>query len=185
MEQNLIVRARDGDHDAFGALVAGSVDRLYSTARLILHDDGQAEDAVQDALLRAWSGLRGLRDPGRFEAWLYRLTVHACYRTARREGTHRVVEVHLSALHEPAIRDAQHSLLQRDQLERGFRRLSPNQRAVLVVRYYLDLTDADAAAVLGIPVGTLKSRLNRATQAMRAALAADERAPLLAEGPGA
>jgi RNA polymerase sigma-70 factor (ECF subfamily) len=185
MEQDLVTRARDGDHDAFGALVARSADRLYSVAGLILRDDGQAEDAVQDALLRAWSALKGLRDPTCFEAWLYRLLVHACYRTARREGRRRVVEVRLSALDEPAIRDQQQALMERDQLERGFRRLSPEQRTVLVLHYYLDLADGDAAAVLGIPVGTLKSRLNRATQAMRAALAADERAPLLAAGPRA
>ncbi|MFI5261492.1 MAG: RNA polymerase sigma factor [Candidatus Limnocylindrales bacterium] len=185
MRQDLVLRAQAGDHDAFTTLVASSLDRLYGGARLILRDDGQAQDAVQDAMLRAWRGLKGLRQPARFDAWLYRLVVHACYRIARREGARRIVEVRLSPFDDPSVPDGQHSFLLRDQLERGFRRLSPEQRAVLVLRFYLDLSDADAAEVLGIPAGTLKSRLNRATHAMRAALAAEERTPVQAEGPQA
>jgi RNA polymerase sigma-70 factor (ECF subfamily) len=174
MQRDLVLRARAGDHEAFTALIGGAIDRLYAVARLIVRDDDRARDAVQDALLRAWIGLPGLRDPERFDAWLHRLLVHACYRAAGLERSRRIVEIHVDV--DGASRDAQVSLALRDQLERGFLRLSPDQRAVLVLHYYLDLTDAAAAEALSIPVGTLKSRLHRATQALRAALQANERA---------
>jgi RNA polymerase sigma-70 factor (ECF subfamily) len=179
MQRDLVVRAQRGDHDAFTALVAGAVQQLYATARLILRRDELAEDAVQEALVKAWTAIRGLRDPDRFDAWVYRLLVHACYRAARGErsrGASEVPELPNDSFLAPDLhRDPQHTLADRDQLERGFRRLSPNQRAVLVAHFYLDLSDAEAAEVLDIPTGTLKSRLNRATTALRAALEADER----------
>jgi RNA polymerase sigma factor (sigma-70 family) len=179
MQRDLVVRAQHGDHDAFTALVAGAVQQLYATARLILRRDELAEDAVQEALVKAWTAIRGLRDPDRFDAWIYRLVVHACYRAARGERRRGVVEIHElpndSARTRHSQPDTQGSVASRDQLERGFRRLSPDQRAVLVTHFYLDLSDAEAALVLDIPTGTLKSRLNRATVALRAALEADER----------
>jgi RNA polymerase sigma-70 factor (ECF subfamily) len=181
VDRNLIDRARRGDHDAFTLLVAGTINGLFATARLILRSDDRAEDAVQDALLRAWLGLPGLHDPDRFEAWVRRLLVHACYRAARHERARQLVEIRPLVLEGPAIPDGTRLLVNRDLLERGFRRLAPEQRAVLVVHYYLDLSDAEAAEVLGIPIGTMKSRLNRATSALRAALDADEREPLRTE----
>lgn len=176
MQRDLVIDARAGDHDAFNALVAGSVDHLYAVARLILRDDDRARDGVQDALVRAWIGLPGLRDPDRFDAWLHRLLVHACYRAARLERSRRVVEIQTFAPDAIATGDAQRSVAVRDQLERGFARLSINERVVVVLHYYLDLSDDAAAAALSIPVGTLKSRLSRATQALRTALEAEERA---------
>jgi len=182
MQRDLVVRAREGDHDAFTALVAASINGLYATARLILRNDDLAEDAVQDALVRAWSNIRSLRDPDRFEAWLRRLLVHACYRAGKRERVRRVVEIQEIPLGGPASPDSQRSLAIRDQLERGFRRLAPDQRAVLTLHYFLDLPDAEVADVLGVPIGTMKSRLNRASSALRAALEADDREPAIAEG---
>jgi RNA polymerase sigma-70 factor (ECF subfamily) len=181
MQRDLVIDARAGDHDAFNALVAGSIDRLHAVARLILRDDDLARDGVQDALVRAWIGLPGLRDPDRFDAWLHRLLVNACYRAARDERSHRVVEIGSLSADALAVGDAQHGVAVRDQLARGFARLSMNERVVVALHYYLDLSDAAAAAALAIPVGTLKSRLSRATQALRAALEADERA---GEQPG-
>jgi RNA polymerase sigma factor (sigma-70 family) len=181
MERDLIDRARHGDHEAFAALVTGSIGDLYATARLILRRDDAAEDAVQDALVRAWLGIRALRDPDRFEAWLRRLLVHACYRAAKKDRARQIVEIHELPTDGPAVADDQRSLALRDQLERGFRRLSPEQRAVLVVHHFLDLTDAESADVLGIPVGTMKSPLSRATSGLRAAIEADDRRPTLAE----
>ena len=142
MQRDLVISARAGDHEAFTALIGGAIDRLYAVARLIVRDDDRARDAVQDALLRAWTGLPGLRDPDRFDAWLQRLLVHACYRAARQERSRRIIEIHVDV--DGASRDAQGGLALRDQLERGFLRLSPDQRAVLVLHYYLDLTDAAA-----------------------------------------
>jgi len=121
-----------------------------------------------------------VRDPDRFEAWLRRLLVHACYREARRVKYRGVVEIHMTVPDAHGAGDIQDLTALRDQLERGFRRLTPEQRAVLVVHHYLGLADAEAAIVLDIAVGTFKSRLNRASAALRAALEADERTPAVA-----
>lgn len=176
MQRDLVVRAQAGDHDAFTTLIAGSLRDWYGIARLILRRDDLAEDAVQDALVKAWVAIRGLRDPNRFDAWIRRLLIHACYRAARLQGGRRRVEVRELPVDAVRTPDTQRSLANRDLLERGFRRLSPDQRAVLVAHYYLDLSDASAAEALDIPLGTLKSRLNRATAALRTALEADDRA---------
>jgi RNA polymerase sigma factor (sigma-70 family) len=175
MQRDLVIRAQGGDHDAFSALATEVIGRLHATARLILRDVELADDAVQDALIAAWLDIRGVQDADRFEAWLHRLLVRACYKVAGRARRRQVTEVALLPADAPAVPDGGGLLALRDQLERGFRRLSPEQRAVLVLHHYMGLTDGEAADALDIPVGTLKSRLNRATQALRAALDADER----------
>ena len=177
MHRELVLRARSGDHEAFAALAESAFDRLTRTARLILRDDDEAADAVQDALVSAWLHIRAVRDPERFDAWLHRLLVNACYSVSRRRTRRRTMEIDVAELDLRAQGDAQASTAQRDQLERGFRRLTPEQRAVLVVHHYLGLSDGEAALVLDIPLGTFKSRLNRATAAVRAALDADDRVP--------
>ena len=176
MDHGTIVRAQGGDHAAFSLLVEATVARLHRVARLILRDDERASDAVQDALTQAWLDIRAVRDPARFEAWIYRLLVRACYREADRQRRRRTHEVHVESI-EVAARPTGLDVVQRDYLARGFRTLSAEHRAALVVRHYLGLTDGEAAEALGIPVGTYKSRLNRATSALRAALEADDRAP--------
>ena len=180
MQRDLVLRARNGDHDAFAALASDAFDRLQRTARLILRSDDLASDAVQEALMAAWLHIRAVRDPDRFDAWLHRLLVHACYREARRVRQRGIVEIHVDAPQARGDRDAQDVTAVRDQLELGFQRLTPEQRAVLVVHHYLGLPDAEAAVVLGIALGTFKSRLNRASAALRAALDADERPPAVA-----
>jgi RNA polymerase sigma-70 factor (ECF subfamily) len=175
MQLDLVTGAQRGDIDAFSALTAGRTPRLFAAARLILRDDERAADAVQDALLRAWLDIRGLRDPDKFDAWLHRLLVRACYRAASRHRGRQVLELRVAATAETATADAQGAVAIRDQLDRGFRRLTPDQRAVLTLHHYLGLTLAESAEVLGIPLGTMQSRLSRATRAMRAALEADER----------
>jgi RNA polymerase sigma-70 factor, ECF subfamily len=178
MQRDLVVRAQGGDLDAFSELTAGRTGRLYAAAKLILRHEEQAADAVQDALLGAWLDLRGLRDPDRFDAWLHRLLVRACYRAASQRRSREIFEITLDSTPEPATGDAQRAVAVRDQLDRGFRRLSPEQRAVIVLHHYLGLSLAESAEVLSIPLGTMQSRLSRATQAMRAALEADERPPV-------
>ena len=175
MQRDLVLRARNGDRDAFTALAEDAAERLHRTARLILRSDDRAADAVQESLMAAWLHIRAVRDPDRFEAWLHRLLVHACYREARRHRQREVVEIQMSVPDGRGDGDSQELTALRDQLERGFRRLTPEQRAVLVVHHYLGLPDAEAALVLDIAVGTFKSRLNRASAALRAALQADER----------
>jgi len=180
MQRDLVLRARNGDHDAFTALAGEAFDRLHRTARLILRSDDRAADAVQDSLTSAWLHIRAVRDRDRFDAWLHRLLVHACYREALRVRQREVVEIPMTAPDGRGQGDTQDATAMRDQLERGFRHLTPEQRAVLVVHHYLGLPDAEAAVVLEIAVGTFKSRLHRASAALRAGIEADDRTPTAA-----
>ncbi len=172
-QRELVVRAGRGDHDAFASLAGASIARLEAVARLILRDDGLAQDAVQEALIRAWRDLPGLRDPDRFDAWFQRLIVNACLDAARRRRR-RPIEVELTEIEPPLGVDSANLIADRDELERGFRRLSVDQRALLVLHYYLGLPTTSVAEMLGVPLGTAQSRLHRALEAMRAALLADE-----------
>ena len=171
MEQRgLVERARAGDHDAFAVLAGAAVARLDAAARLILRDRELARDAVQDAFLRAWRDLPGLRDPERFQAWLHRLVVHACLDVARRRKR-RVVEVELTPISAPAVGDATSVVANRDLLDEALRRLEPEWRAVVVLHYYLGMPLPDVASELRIPLGTAKSRLHRSLGVMRSTLA--------------
>lgn len=174
VDRRVVERAQAGEPAAFDVLARASADRLMAIAYRILRDPARAEDAVQSTLLTAWRTLPSLRDPERFEAWLHRLVVHACYAEARRVRSQRG-EVELLPVHHPATPDPTLTVDDRDQLERAFRRLSPEQRAVVVLQHELGLTHPEIAATLGIPVGTVKSRLNAAMSALRAAVTADAR----------
>ena len=173
MRRDLVEAARRGDHEAFEVLAASVGDRLYAVARLILRSTDLAEDAVQEALVRAWQQLPTLRDPDRFDAWLYRLVVNACAEQGRQ--LRRWSQAVRPLLVEPSTIDDTDVIAVREQLERAFDRLKPEQRAVIVLHHYLGLSLAESAEALAIPLGTMQSRLSRATQAMRAALDADER----------
>jgi RNA polymerase sigma-70 factor (ECF subfamily) len=174
MQRDLVERARKGDHDAFAELAGAAISRLDPAAWLMLRDVEQAKDAVQNALVRAWRDLPTLRDPDRFDAWLHRLLVNACIDEARRLRRHRL-DVDLTTISAPSIVDDVSAIEDRDCLERGFLRLEPELRAVIVLHHYLDLPMPVVAATLGIPLGTAKSRLHRALAEMRAALDADSR----------
>jgi RNA polymerase sigma-70 factor (ECF subfamily) len=173
VQTELVDRARRGDHEAFSVLAGGAVDRLYGIARLILRDTELAEDATQDALVRAWRDLPTLRDVERFDAWLYRLLVRSCADIGRHRRRWRSELAVVSI--EPAEPDRASELADRDQLERGLRRLSDAQRTILILHFYVGLSLSEAADAIEIPVGTAKSRLHYAIDALRAALAADER----------
>jgi RNA polymerase sigma-70 factor, ECF subfamily len=176
VEQRVLVeRARRGDHDAFGLLVEASIARLEAVARLILRDPELARDAVQDAYLRAWRDLPNLRDPDRIDHWFHRLTVNASLDVVRRRRR-RPIEIDLAPIPAQAVSDESGHVADRDTLERGFRHLRPEQRAILVLHYYLGLPAAALAETLEIPQGTAQSRLYRALSDLRAALEADERA---------
>jgi RNA polymerase sigma-70 factor (ECF subfamily) len=175
MQRDLAIRAREGDHDAFSALAASSLGRLYAVASLILRDRDRAEDATQEALVQAWRAIRGLRDPDRFDAWLNRLVVRACYRQSRRDRRRALVELAVVPASEPVHHGHELSIAMRDQLDRGFSRLDLDQRSVLVLHHYLGLPLTEVADILAIPAGTAKSRLHRGIAAMRAALEADSR----------
>jgi DNA-directed RNA polymerase specialized sigma24 family protein len=128
MHRDLILRARNGDHDAFTALAADAFDRLHRTARLILRSDDLAADAVQEALVSAWIHIRAVRDPDHFDGWLHRLVVRACYHEARRNRTHGLVKIRMTTLGAKAEPDAAGLTADQDQLERGFRRECSDRR---------------------------------------------------------
>jgi len=173
VQRALVEAARDGDHEAFEVLAAAAVDRLYAIARLVLRDTHDAEDAVQATLIGAWRHLPKLRDVDKFDAWLHRLLVNACADERRHR---RRFEAHIQVVSaEPSIADGTSGLADREQLERGFRRLKPEHRVVVVLHYYLGLPFQDIAELLGIPIGTAKSRAHYATEILRAALEADAR----------
>ena len=174
MERRLVERAMRGDEDAFDQLVERIGDSLYSVARRILRDTTLAEDATQQALLATWRSLPQLRDPDRFEAWAYRLLVRSCYAEARRERKHRG-NVRLLPDDGPVARDPTAGIAGMDQLDHAFRQLSVDHRTVVVLVHYLGMTPAEAAAALGTPAGTVRSRLHYALQYLRSALEADAR----------
>ena len=174
METDLVIRAQHGDEQAFASLAVAAGDRLHAVAHRILRDIELAEDATQQALLTNWRDLPQLRDPARFDAWSYRLLVRACYAEGRRTR-HWSPNLRLLPTDESAKADGLSSVVDRDQLERGFRRLSIDHRAVVVLHHYLDLPLQEVADVLGVPLGTVRSRLLHAMRGLRAALDADAR----------
>jgi RNA polymerase sigma-70 factor (ECF subfamily) len=181
MQRQLVEQARKGDRDAYEALASAAFDGLYALAHRILRDPDRTDDAVQECLFRAWRQIPRLRDPDRFDAWLRRLLVNACYDEARR-SRRRLREVHVLPLDRPGVHDASGGLADRDELERGFQRLSVEHRTVLVLTHYLGMSAREVAETLGIPVGTAQSRLLYAVRAMRAVLEADARPVQVAEG---
>jgi RNA polymerase sigma-70 factor (ECF subfamily) len=170
--RQLVERAGRGDHDAFTVLASAASTRLDAAARLILRDRELARDAVQNALVRAWRDLPGLRDPDRFDAWLHRLLVNACLDEARRRRR-RPIEVEIQPIDVPAIRDETRQLADRDLVERALAHLEPEQRALVVMHYYLGYPLPEAASSLGISLPAAKSRLHRAMEGLRRVLAAE------------
>jgi len=166
--------ARRGDEEAFADLARAVGDRLMAITYRILRDVDRAEDAVQQTLVTAWRELPTLRDDDRFDAWLRRILVHACYAEARRRRRW-TNNIRVLPADGPAAPDDIASVLDRDRLDRGFRRLPPQQAAIFVLHHYVGLTLPEIAEELGIPLGTVKSRLHYATQALRSALDADAR----------
>ena len=181
MQRDLVLRSMEGDRAAFTELGRLWTDRLYGAARLILVDQHRAEDATQEALLAAWRDLRGLRDPDRFEPWLRRILVNACYREARKDRSWRRAQTRIDPVG-GAEPDPAEWTADRDVVEQAMSGLDPEQRALIVLHYYLRLPVAETALALDLPVGTVKSRLHRTTARMRANLEADARRPSVVEG---
>jgi RNA polymerase sigma-70 factor (ECF subfamily) len=174
VDRDLVEAARRGDREAYADLIRARGDRLFALAQRILRDVDRTEDAVQEALVIAWRDLPGLRDPDRFDAWLHRLVVRSCLHEAMRQRR-LVSNLRVLSPDHPAADDDFLSVADRDQLERGFRHLDPQQRAILVLRHFAGFEPAEIAHILGVPAGTARSRLHHAHRAMRAALEADAR----------
>jgi RNA polymerase sigma-70 factor (ECF subfamily) len=174
MDTELVIRAQRGDEEAFASLAVAVGDRLHAVSHRILRDIDLAEDATQQALLAIWRDLPQLRDPARFDAWSYRLLVRACYAEGRRTSQWSP-NLRILPVDEPVGSDSMSTVHDRDQLERGFRRLSIDHRAVVVLHHYLEMPLDAVAETLGVPVGTVRSRLHYAMRGLRAALDADAR----------
>jgi len=172
VRRGLVERASEGDDAAFAELVDLDGDRCYAIAYRILRDVERAQDAVQQAFLLAWRELPRLRDPDRFEIWLHRLVVNACYEEFRRYRRWSA-NVRTLPIDGPAAPDETVSIDERDALERAFQGLTPEHRAVVVLHHHLGMPLTSIAEVAGVPVGTVKSRLHYATRILRAALATD------------
>jgi RNA polymerase sigma-70 factor (ECF subfamily) len=180
VDRDLVERARTGDREAFAVLVHQVSDSLYAVAFRILRDTGLAEDALQNALVLTWRRLPKLRDPDRFEAWAHRILIHACYDESARTRSWRA-SVTVLPLEGPGAPDGTSAVADRDELERAYRRLSVEQRAVFVLHHYLGLPLVEVAELLGIPAGTARSRLHYAIAGLRHALAANPE-PIAREG---
>ena len=172
MDRDLVERARKGDREAFAVLVHQVSDNLYAVAHRILRDPGLAEDALQNALVLAWRRIPHLREPERFEAWIHRILVHACYDESQR-ARHWTANVRVLPFDGPSTPDGSDAVADRDELERAYSRLTIEQRAVFVLHHYLGLPLVEVAELLDIPAGTARSRLHYAIAGLREALSAE------------
>jgi RNA polymerase sigma-70 factor (ECF subfamily) len=177
MDPRLVERARAGDRDAFADLVNLVSDPLFAVAFRILRDSGLAEDALQNALVSAWQQLPRLRDVDRFDAWIRRILVHACYAESRR-GRQLAGEIRLLDLLGSGTADGIRAVADRDELERAFRRIPVDHRSVFVLHHYIGLPLVEVAETLGIPAGTARSRLHYATRALRTVMHSGAALPL-------
>lgn len=173
MDRELVERAQQGDESAYAALAVRIADRMYAAAHHILRDTGRAEDAAQQAMIDIWRMLPQLKDPDRFQAWAYRIVVRAAYAEARSQ---RLWGLRAAVMPEKTFSpDHAEHVADRDQLERGFERLPLDHRAVVVLKHYAGLSNAEIAEALDIPEGTVRSRLHYSIKTLRAALEADAR----------
>ena len=182
MDRSLVERAQQGDRDAYETLARDSATRLFLIANRIVRDTDRAEDAVQQTLVAMWRELPSLRDPDRFESWTYRLVVRFCLSDQRRARRTGVREIPFDEM-TPAGSDAFADSDLRDQLDRALRALSPEHRTVVVLHHYAGLPLDEIADILGVPYGTVGSRLHHATRALRAAIEAGERSTIVGGQP--
>jgi RNA polymerase sigma-70 factor (ECF subfamily) len=174
IDPGLIDRARAGDHAAFTELVHEATGKLRRIAGRILADPDTAEDVLQTALMTIWRELPRLRDSACFDGWAYRIVVNACYEEAPRSRRWMAADRELPADRaDPS--DHSRTLADRDELERAFRAIPPDQRAVFVLHHHVGMPLVLVAESLGIPNGTARSRLHYATRALRAAFESGRR----------
>ena len=166
--RELIEQARRGDRAAYEQIVRQKVATVYRTARAILGNDADAEDAAQDALIGAWRQIGSLRDVDRFDAWLGQITVNACRMTLRRRSN---AVVNLAQASQIELTDTRASGIEGRTVsavafDRAFDRLPVEQRSILVLHHHDELPVAEIATRLGVPEGTVKSRLHAARAAL-------------------
>ena len=181
MDRTLVARAQAGDQDAYALLATEAARPVYLVAYRILRDADAAEDAAQAALVAMWREIGRLKDPDRFEAWCHRLAVNAAIDEHRRGKRHRhLPEIDAEGRGSP---DDTGAVALRDQLDRAFRALSPEHRAVVVLHHYAGYSLGEIADLLEIPYGTVGSRLHHAVRQLRAELRWQEPAAVPEGGP--
>jgi RNA polymerase sigma factor (sigma-70 family) len=173
-ETELVGRARRGDVSAYEELVRRYQRMAHRTAYLIA-GQAEAEDAAQQAFVKAYRALDGF-DPSRpFRPWLLRIVANEARNLRRSAGRRAGLELHLRAEPEPMVPSPEHESMVRERrqaLLRAMGRLSDGDREVLGLRYFLDLSEAEMVEAMGVPAGTVKSRLSRAMDRLREAAAA-------------
>ena len=181
-ETLLLRRAASGDVDAFDALLAPRLDRLFRLAVAITRSEADARDAVQDASVLAWREVPRLRDHARFDAWLSQITVNACRAILRRRRRVQGREVEIDLGDDPS-REAHTSqrstaienLGEQQVVQRAFEQLDPLARSLIVLHYVEERPLSEIGALLRTPVGTIKWRLSNARRALLRALEVEGR----------
>ena len=169
----LISRARGGDREAFGALVEKYRDNVYRLAYRMCGNAYDADEAAQEAFVAAWRALPNFRGDAKFSTWLYRLTTNAAIDVMRREKRHKAVgdgEMVDLADDADSPQETVERTEQQEAVQKALATLSEEYREVLLLRYMEELDYAEIAEVLQLPSGTVKSRINRAKAALKAAL---------------
>ena len=156
--------------EVFEALSDRALDASYRMASVVLRDEVEAQDVVHDAVLAAWRKFGTLNDIDRFDAWFGRIVLNLCRDRLRARGRSRIREIALGGLMETHRRDDMARVAERDAIGQAFRKLDPDLQLVVALRYYRDLPLERIADLLGIPLGTVKSRLNRGMERLRAEL---------------
>jgi RNA polymerase sigma-70 factor (ECF subfamily) len=178
-DRSLADRARHGDLDAFEELMHARLDAIYRLSFAIVGNEPDARDSTQEAFIAAWRRIRELREPDRFEAWLQRIAVNAARMTLRARGRRRVREIPAGDVAALAmVSDGTTARIDRSDanvLGAALDRLSFDQRSILVLHHLEGLGLAELAETLGIPIGTVKSRLHTARAALGSALASEDR----------
>jgi RNA polymerase sigma-70 factor, ECF subfamily len=159
-----------GDERAFDALIGPLVEPGYRLAVSMLGDRQEAEDAVQEATIKAWRNLRQLKDAGVARSWFFTIVANQC-RSVRRGRWWAVVK--LAAPEQPEI-GPEDQAVQRTDIERAMRSLGHDERLALYLRYYMDLPLNEVAAVLGVSETAAKSRIHRAAQGLKPAVEVPE-----------
>ena len=184
LDEALVRSAARGDVDAFEALAATRLDRCYRLAWSIVHNDADAADVTQEAFVAAWRTLPRLREPGAFDGWLNRIVANAALTVIRRRTRRREVQsIPVAAAGDdvdtwdadqaPNQAIESDAIVEREAMRRAFGRLRPKERAVLVLHHVDGRPVDEVARALGIPAGTVKSRLHAARRSLQAAMEAE------------
>jgi RNA polymerase sigma-70 factor, ECF subfamily len=167
VDVSLIRRCQAGEAQAFAALFESTKNLVFRTAYLVLGNSLDAEDVLQEVFLQLYRSM-GNYDPGRaaFSTWLYRITVNRCLNLRRRRSFFSLPldELPESALREPALSESQRAEV--ESVQQALLHLSMKLRVVIVLRYFWDLSNAETAEILNLPIGTVKSRVNLALRCL-------------------